>query len=125
MRQGRRMRRPYRLARPTPSTAYLRAGLIVSVKMNHRILIGPAKACRAVAVEPRRPGLQVDLHPNRLMIRAGGIRIDMDGADPVLQPRADEAVVEPGRTILHLGRRPGVDWRCRPRPRHRRSLPDS
>ena len=37
------MRRPYRLARPAPSTACLSAGLSLCVKMNHRILVGPVK----------------------------------------------------------------------------------
>ena len=35
------MRRPYRLARPVPSTACLSASLILCAKMNHRILVGP------------------------------------------------------------------------------------
>ena len=39
--QGRRMRRPYRLARPVPSTACLSASLILCAKMNHQIPVGP------------------------------------------------------------------------------------
>ena len=43
------MRRPYRLARPVPSTACVSASTIHYAKMNHRILVGPLAAERGIS----------------------------------------------------------------------------
>ena len=43
------------------------------------------------------------------MVRADRGGVDAHGADPILQPRADEAVVETGRTASHFGGRAGFD----------------
>ena len=68
-----------------------------------RLRRGPGTAAPTVAAQ------RSILHPDRLMIRAVGVRIDTDGTDPIPQPRADEAVVEPRRAALHLRRRSGID----------------
>ena len=47
------MRRPYRLARPVPSTACLSASLIHCAKMNHRIPVGPRP--KSSSTEERAP----------------------------------------------------------------------
>ena len=61
--QGRRMCRPYRLARPVPSTACLSASLILCAKMNHRIPVGPRKFCGQHRI------FMVDAHPAALFLQ--------------------------------------------------------
>ena len=59
------MRRPYRRARPVPSTACLSASMTHSAKMNHRILVGPEimqLECMISTKKIKSDDAQVDRH---------------------------------------------------------------